>query len=71
MSSALKSDVESATEMARLARRSSEAREGSITESLGQTPGTAGGSLIRRRSRRKMSRKSTGTAQRRVRATQT
>lgn len=66
MSSALKSDVESATEMARLARRSSEVREGSITESIGLPPGTSGGSIIRRRSRRKMSRKSTGTAQRRV-----
>lgn len=72
MSSALKSDVESATEMARLARRSSEIREGSLTESIGGGggggtggPGTTsiGGSLIRRRSRRKSRR---GTIQRKV-----
>ncbi|ODM97774.1 Piezo-type mechanosensitive ion channel component 2 [Orchesella cincta] len=64
MSSALKSDVEQATEMARLARRSSVIGEGSITESIGAGPTTTGGSLIRRRSRKKLSRR--GTAQRKV-----
>ncbi|CAL8113936.1 unnamed protein product [Orchesella dallaii] len=64
MSSALKSDVESATEMARLARRSSEIREGSITDSIGAGPTITGGSLIRRRSRKRLSRR--GTAQRKV-----
>lgn len=60
----MKSDVESATEMARLARRSSEIREGSITSSMGQLPGPSG-SLVRKRSRRRqLSRK--GTIQRKV-----
>ena len=57
MSSALKTDVESATEMARLARRSSEARDrdvGSLTDSTtGQTSGPS-----RRRSKKRLSKRS-------------
>lgn len=57
MASALKTgDVESATEMARMARRGSEMHdEGSLTES---TTATSSAPMQRRRSRRRLSRKS-------------
>ncbi|CAG7819154.1 unnamed protein product [Allacma fusca] len=58
MSSALKTDVESATEMARLARRSSEARDrdvGSLTDSTTGATSTAAG---RRRSKKRASKRS-------------
>jgi hypothetical protein len=56
MASALRTgDVDAATEMARLARRQSDIRDGSLTES---TTGTASLSVQRRMSKKRLSRKS-------------